>query len=260
MAIRPYEGMIAEAARFAGHNGDVVGGYMARPLGPGPYPGVVVIQEIFGMVTHTKELARKIAAEGYIAVAPDLYSRFGLDESADGRAVVQARGGMADSQAIGDMEGAASLIKASPQHNGKIGVIGHCSGGRHSLLFACNSSSVNAAVTCNSSSVNAAVTCYGGRVITDELTPNAPVAVIDIVPRLNGPLLGLFGAEDQNPSPAHMARLEEELKKQNKTHEFKTYDGAGHAFFADYRPSYRQEQAVDGWERVFAWFGKYLAG
>ena len=255
-----YEGIIAETVSFPGHDGDIIGGYMARPLGAGPYPGVVLIQEAFGLVVHTKEMARKFASAGYITVAPDLYSREGFvregvvdfSDAAQARAVMQAMGGMADSRAIDDMEGAASLIKQSPQHNGKIGAIGHCSGGRHTLLFPCNSTSVDAAVN-----------CYGGRVAVDDptqLTPNMPVAVIDMVPRLNCPLLGLFGAEDQNPSPANVARLEEELKKQNKTYELKTYDGAGHAFFADYRPSYRQEQAVDGWERVFAWFGRHLAG
>ena len=101
--------------------------------------------------------------------------------------------------------------------------------------------------------------CYGGRIIPDELIPAKPKAVIDMIPDLGCPLLGLFGELDANPSPAHVARLEEELKKAKKEYELKMYPAdAGHGFFADYRPSYRQEVAVDGWQRIFDFFDKYL--
>ena len=249
MAEHAYEGMIAETAHFPGHNGETIGGYVARPLGTGPYPGVVVLMEVFGLMPHTKELARKFAAAGYLAVAPDLYSREEVVNPEDPRAEVMRRGGLPGAQAIGDMDGAARLLLDSPQCNGKIGIIGHCSGGRHVLLYACNSDKLSAAVD-----------CYGGRVVTDELTPAAPVAVIDMVERLRCPLLGLFGEDDQNPAPVHVARLEEELKKHRKTYEFHTYPSpAGHGFFADYRPSYRQDAAVDGWEKIFAWYRRYLS-
>jgi carboxymethylenebutenolidase len=103
------------------------------------------------------------------------------------------------------------------------------------------------------------VDCYGGRVITDELTPKQPKAVIDMVVNLNSPLLGLFGELDQNPSPQHVSRLGEELKKHHKEFIFKSYPpDVGHGFFADYRPSYRQVAAVDGWNHIFDFFGKYL--
>ena len=223
---------------------------MARPLGPGPYPGVVVIFEAFGMLPSTKELVRKFAASGYAAIAPDLYSRDGKMDPADMRAVMQAMGGVPDSRAIADMEAAAGFLRALPGCNGKIGCIGHCSGGRHSLLFACNSDSLSAAVD-----------CYGGRVIPepDQLTPAQPVPVIDMIERLSCPLLGLFGEADQNPTPAHVAQLEQELKKHGKAYDFTTYPGdVPHGFFADWRPSYRQEAAVDGWERILAFYGKHL--
>jgi carboxymethylenebutenolidase len=97
-------------------------------------------------------------------------------------------------------------------------------------------------------------------VVTDELTPNQPKAVIDMVADLSCPLLGLFGALDANPSPEHVARLEQELKKHNKKYEFKSYPpDTGHGFFADYRPSYRQESALDGWQRIFDFFGRHLS-
>jgi carboxymethylenebutenolidase len=241
--------MIAETVRFPGHKGEIIDGYTARPLGPGPYPGVIVIHEAFGMVEHTRELARKFAAAGYVAVAPNLYSRIGMVDPADMRSVMQAMGGLADSQAIGDLEGAASFFMEQPTGNGKLGCIGHCSGGRHTLLFACNTRSLSAAVD-----------CYGGRVVTDELTPTMPKAVVDMVSGLSCPLLGLFGEADRNPNPEHVTRIEAELKKHRKQYELKSYPApVGHGFFADYRPSYNQEAAVDGWSRIFTFYSKHLA-
>jgi carboxymethylenebutenolidase len=249
-----YEGMLAETVQFKGHKGDTISGYMARPLGAGPYPGVVVIPEIFGLVTHQKEVARKIAHEGYVAVAIDLWDREARHNPSasvdDVAAQVRAAGGVPDDRCIGDVEGLAALLRSLPYCNGKVGVIGFCSGGRQVYLVACNIPTLNAAVD-----------CYGGRVVAtpDQLNPGQPKAPIDMTAGLKCPLLGLFGKEDQNPSPEHVTRMDAELKRLNKTHEFHSYDGAGHAFFADYRPSYRQAAAVDGWQKVFAWYGKHLA-
>jgi len=241
--------MLAETMSFSGDHGDIIGGYMARPLGSGPYPGVVVIHEAFGLVEHTKELVRKFAAHGYISIAPDLYYREGPGDPEKILAAVRQKGGAPDSRVIGDLEGAVAALRSVVTCSGKIGCIGHCSGGRHTLLFACNTKNLAAAVD-----------CYGGRVVTDELTPNQPKAVIDMVADLSCPLLGLFGELDANPSPEHVARLEEEVKKHNKEYEFKSYPGdTGHGFFADYRPSYRQESAVDGWQRIFDFFGRHLS-
>jgi len=243
-----YEGMLAETVCFVGDNGDTVGGYMARPLGSGPHPGVIVIHEAFGLVEHTKELARKFAAHGYIAIAPNLYYREGPENPEEVLAVVRQRGGVPDSRVIGDLEGAVRALRSVVTCNDKIGCIGHCSGGRHTLLFACNTKNLAAAVN-----------CYGGRVVTEELTPNQPKPVIDMVADLSCPLLGLFGQSDLNPSPEHVARLEGEVKKHKKEYEFKSYPpDTGHGFFADYRPSYRQESAVDGWQRIFDFFGRHL--
>lgn len=248
-ARRPtYEGMLAETVTITGDKGDVIGGYVARPLGPGPHPGVIVIHEAFGLVEHTRELVRKFAAQGYIAITADLYYREGPGDPEQILAAVRQKGGIPDSQAIGDFEGAVNRLRSVATFNGRVGCIGHCSGGRHTLLFACNTQNLSAAVN-----------CYGGRVVTEELTPNQPKAVVDMVADLSCPLLGLFGESDQNPSPEHVARLEAELKKHNKGYEFKSYPpDAGHGFFADYRPSYRQEAAVDGWQRIFDFFGRHL--
>lgn len=244
-----YQGMLAEMIKFTGANGDIIGGYLARPLGPGPHPGVVVIHEAFGLVEHTKEEARKFAAHGYIAIAPNLYYRENPADADDMLATIRQMGGIPDSRVISDLEGAITALRSVVSHNGKVGCIGHCSGGRQTLMLACNTSNLTAAIN-----------CYGGRVITDELTPNQPKAVIDMVADLSCPLLGLFGEADTNPSPEHVARLAKELKKYKKDFEFKSYPpDSGHGFFADYRPSYRQESAVDGWRRIFEFFGKHLA-
>src|SRR3990172_11320655 len=103
MAEHAYEGMIAETAHFPGHNGETIGGYVARPLGTGPYPGVVVLMEVFGLMPHTKELARKFAAAGYLAVAPDLYSREAVVNPEDPRAEAMRRGGLPYIHSIPDI-------------------------------------------------------------------------------------------------------------------------------------------------------------
>ena len=245
---RFHRGLIAESVRFPGNDGELIEGYAARPLGDGPFPGVLVIHEAFGLVQHTRELVHRFASAGYIAVAPNLYSRIDVFDPADMRAVMQAMGGLPDAQAIGDLEAATTYLKGIPTCSGKLGSIGHCSGGRHSLLFACNTQSLSAAVD-----------CYGGRVVTDEFTAAMPKAVVDMVGDLSCPVLGLFGETDRNPSPEHVAQLEQALKRHGKQFEFKTYAApAGHGFFADQRPSYVQEAAVDGWERIFSFYETHL--
>ncbi|MCH7746121.1 MAG: dienelactone hydrolase family protein, partial [Chloroflexi bacterium] len=107
-----YEGMIAETVLFQGHDGDQVSGYFARPTGAGPYPGVIVICEVFGLVTHIKEIARKMAAHGYAAIAPDLHYREGPGDPEDVAAIVRAAGGNPDARTIGDVEGSASYLRS----------------------------------------------------------------------------------------------------------------------------------------------------
>ncbi|MDZ4247293.1 MAG: dienelactone hydrolase family protein [Dehalococcoidia bacterium] len=244
-----YEGMLAETVRFYGDKGDLVSGYLARPLGNGPYPGVVVVHEVFGLVEHTKEITRKFAQHGYIALAPDLYYREmpggPNDDVLDG---IRKSGGIPDARVLQDLEGVVRTIQSVATWSGKIGSIGYCSGGRISLMFACNTDSLSAAVD-----------CYGGRVVTDELTENQPKPVVDMVANLSCPLLGLFGESDQNPSPEHVARLRQELEKHHKDFELQSYPpDTGHGFFGVYKPGYRQPAAVDGWQRIFDFFGKNL--
>ena len=247
-----YEGMLAETVRIRGHEGEEINAYSARPLGPGPFPGVVVIHHMPGWDEWCKEVARKFAYHGYAAVLPDLHyrERPSPETSHDEvSAAVRAAGGVPDDRCIGDVEGAVSYLQSLPTHNGKVGVIGFCSGGRQTYLVACNIADFDAAVD-----------CWGGGVTAkpEDLTPANPVAPVDMTPNLAGPLLGLFGNEDQRPSPQDVNDTEEALKQAGKTYEFHRYDGAGHGFFATDRPGYRQHAAVDGWDKVLAWYAKYL--
>jgi carboxymethylenebutenolidase len=245
-----YEGMIAESLTVGGHNGDEIEAYAARPLGGGPYPGVVVIHHMPGWDEWTREVVRKLAQHGYAAIAPHLFSRHGPGSPDDVAAKARAAGGVSDDQAMGDVAGSMRYLRSQPFSNGKVGVIGFCSGGRQAYLAACRIPEFDAAVD-----------CWGGGVIVDDpsqLSAARPVAPIDLTPGMSVPLLGVFGNEDRSPTPDQVDRTEAELKRLGKTYEFYRYDGAGHGFFATDRPGYRQEQAVDGWKRVFAFYEKYL--
>lgn len=245
-----YEGQIAETVMMRGHEGDMIDAYVARPLGAVLYAGVAVIHHMPGWDVATKEIVRRFAHHGFVAISPNLHFREGKATPEENSASVRAAGGMPDDRTMGDVQGAIDYLRALPYLNGKVGVIGYCSGGRQAYLAACTLRGLDAAVD-----------CYGGGVVAkpEELTPRQPVAPIDFTKDLQCPLLGLFGVEDTRPSPDDTVKTEAALKQHNKTYEFHTYDNAGHAFFAVDRPLYRQHAAIDGWQKVLAWFGKHLA-
>jgi carboxymethylenebutenolidase len=244
-----YEGLLAETVTLHGYHHEVINGYFARPLGPGPFPGLVLAHHIPGWDEWYKETARKFAHHGFATLCPNLYYRAGHGSPEDVAAKVRGAGGIPDDQAVGDLEGAMLTLRALPQINGKIGIFGTCSGGRHSYLTACRVKGFDAAVD-----------CWGARVVTkpDELTPFQPVAPLDYTKDLSCPLLGIFGEEDQGPTPEQVARHEEELKKFGRAYEFHMYPKAGHGFFYYNKSAYRQEQAVEGWKKVFEFLEKNL--
>ncbi len=245
-----YEGMLAETVVIKGYKGDAINAYFARPLGPGPYPGMVLINHAPGWDEWYREATRRFAHHGYMAVSPNIFFRFGHGSPEDVAATARAAGGAADDQVVGDVSGAMEFLIALPASNRMVGVFGTCSGGRHAYLAACRTKGFSAAVD-----------CWGGRVVMSpqEFSPKTPVAPIDYTKDLSCPLLGLFGEEDASPSPQQVAQLEEALKKLEKKYEFHMYPKAGHGFFYYDRPAYRQEQAVDGWKKVFAFLEKNLA-
>ena len=245
-----YDAILAETISLTGHGGDQIEAYLARPLGPGPFGSVVVIHHMPGYDAPTKEITRTFAVNGYAAVCPNLYWREAPGASPDdAAATARAAGGVPDERLVGDVGGAAAFLRAMPASNGKVGVIGFCSGGRQSFLAAC------------SLPLDAAVDCYGAFVVgtPPEGMPLKVGPIVDLTPNLSCPLLGLFGAEDQHPSQEQVAELEKALVEAGKTFEFHSYEGAGHAFFAVNRQAYRPEAATDGWQRIFDFYGRYLA-
>jgi carboxymethylenebutenolidase len=243
------DAMTAGTITFAGAGGDAIEGYLARPAGDGPYGSVVVIHHLPGYDEPTKEMVRRFAAGGYQALCPNLYSREAPGAAPDDAAAhVRALGGVPDDRLVGDVAAAAAYLRALPAANGKVGVIGHCSGGRQAFLAAC------------SLDLDAAVDCYGAFVVgtPPDTFPLAVTPLVHLADRLSCPLLGLFGADDRYPSPEQTEELAAVLTKHGKSFDFHTYPGAGHAFFSVDRPSYRPEAAVDGWRRIFAFFGEHL--
>ncbi|MFB9688052.1 dienelactone hydrolase family protein [Amycolatopsis plumensis] len=240
--------IVAGTVTISGHGGDELEAYLAKPTDETPRGGVVVIHHLPGYDAATKEMVRRFAVEGYNALCPNLYTREapGADPD-DAAATVRAAGGVPDDRLVGDVSGAADYLRALENANGRVGVIGHCSGGRHAFLAAC------------SLELDAAVDCYGAFVVNDP--PEAMrrmKPLLGLAPQLSCPLLGIFGADDQFPSPDEVAVLAAELEKHGKEHEFHTYADAGHAFFAVDRPSYRPEAAKDGWERILDFYARTL--
>jgi carboxymethylenebutenolidase len=230
--------------------GDKIHAYVARPEGKGPFPSVVLIHHVPGWDEFYREMTRRFAQHGYNAICPDLYCRDEHGKPDDVAAKVRAGGGAPDDRVVADIEAAVKWVKVLPTSSGKIGVIGTCSGGRHSVLAASRLKGLSAAAD-----------LWGGMVVmpAEKLTPKQPVAPIELTKDLSAPLLGLFGNEDKYPTAAEVDQHEAELKKHGKTYEFHRYDGAGHGFFYYDRPMYRQQQAMDGWGKVFAFFDKYLS-
>ena len=239
----------ADTITILGHGGDEIEAYLAIPTDAQAVGSMVVIHHMPGYDEGTKEIARKFAANGYAALVPNLYYREAPGASPDdAAATVRNAGGVPDERLVGDVEGAMNHLKALDFTNGQVGVIGYCSGGRQSFLSGCRLP------------LNAVIDCYGAFVAVGRDEPPMIVKpVIDEAGNLSAPLLGLFGNEDRSPTPEQVDLHEAELKKHGKSYEFHRYDGAGHGFFYWHRPLYRPEQAMDGWSKVFAFFGKHLA-
>ena len=245
-----YEGMLAETITIPGHNGDRIHAYFSRPLGEGPFPSIVLIPHMPGWDEWCRETARRFTQHGYLAVCPDIFCRFGHGTPEEISALVREEGGVPDSSVMGDCEGAVSFLSSQPVSNGKAGIIGMCSGGRHAFLAACTIDGISAAVD-----------CWGGGVAAspEELTPARPAAAIDFTADLSCPLLGIFGNDDHSPTPEQVNIHEAELKKHGKNYTFFRYDDAGHGFWYYHTDRYRPQQAMDSWRKTLEFFEKYLS-
>lgn len=231
--------------------GATIAAYVARPAGGTDLPGVIVIHEAFGPVEHISDLARRFANAGFLAVAPNLYSRVGTPDPKDMQSVFQKMFLVTDADTVADLEATAAFLRAQPGANGKVGCIGFCSGGRQTLLFASSSGAVDAAVD-----------CWGGfimRATQDAATtPSRPTPVVDLARNAHCPVYAVFGGDDQNPSPADAEVLRTRLAESGQPCKVKVFPNAGHAFLADYRPSYQEKAAFELWPEVVAFFETHL--
>jgi carboxymethylenebutenolidase len=242
----------AEEITFAGAGGTQVNGYLALPAAAGPHPGIVVIHEAGGLGEHIRDVANRLANVGYSALAVDLYTREGGPPPIDDMdALMKRLFAMSDELALGDLEGAADVLRAREDATGRIGCIGFCMGGRYTLLFACASDRLDAAVD-----------CWGGFIDRAEpdrpSTPARPTPPLELASKLHCPLLAAVGAEDHNPSPALGEQLRERAQVSGREVQVDVYEDAGHAFFADYRPSYRPEPAAKLWARIVPFLAHHL--
>ena len=227
-------------------NGFKVPAYMAAPAGKTNLPVVLVIQEIFGVHEYIADTARRFAKMGYLAIAPELYARQGdpskYNVMADLLKDIVSK--VPDDQVMADLDGMVKWAAANGGDTSKLGITGFCWGGRITWMYAAHNKAVKAAVA------------WYGRL---EGAPNAmsPTNPIELVANINGPVLGLYGGADAGIPQASVDKMKVALAVGSaaaKKSEFVVYDGAPHAFHADYRPSYRKEAAEDGFKRALAWF------
>jgi carboxymethylenebutenolidase len=244
------DAMRAQTSTIPAVDGAAIEAYYAVPERGEPHGSIVVIHHAPGYDEATKEIARRFAAEGFAALCPNLYSREapGLEPRA-AAAQVRAAGGVPDAQVTGDVAAAAEYLRARPGGNGKVGVIGYCTGGRQAVLAACELD------------LDAVVDCYGAYVTrsTPEGDSLPRAAITHLLRKLTCPLLGLFGAEDPAPPPAEVAELESALKEHGKDYEIQVYENAGHAFFSTDSPKYRTAAALAGWQRIVSWCARHLS-
>jgi len=241
-------GLTAGAVKIPVADG-VMPAYRAMPDRGGPFPVVLVVHEIFGVHEHIKDICRRIAKLGYLAVAPELFARQGdVSKMPDHQEIFsKVISKVSDAQVMADLDAAADWAGASGQGDLKrLGITGFCWGGRIVWLYAAHRPGLKAAVA------------WYGRLVGEhsERTPRHP---IDLADQLKAPVLGLYGGADAGIPIETIERMRTALQAAGDPSHIIVYPDTPHAFNADYRPSYRREQAQDGWKRMGEWFKKYGA-
>ncbi|MBD2607175.1 dienelactone hydrolase family protein [Scytonema hofmannii FACHB-248] len=238
-------GLVAGAVKIPVKDGEIPA-YRAMPAKSGNFPIVLVIQEIFGVHEHIQDVCRRFAKLGYVAVAPELFVRQGdvlkLSSIEEIRPIVAK---VPDAQVLSDLDATVNwAVKSAKGNRNKLGITGFCWGGRITWLYAAHNPQVKAGVA------------WYGRLVGDvtELTPKHP---IDIASTLKVPVLGLYGGKDTGIPLDTVKQMRDRLKSGSSKSEIIVYPDAPHAFFADYRPSYREADAKQGWQRLQAWFKQH---
>ncbi|MBC1221664.1 dienelactone hydrolase family protein [Nostoc sp. UCD121] len=239
------KGLVAGAVKIPVKDGEIPA-YRAAPATGENFPIVLVIQEIFGVHEHIQDVTRRFAQLGYLAIAPELFIRQGdvtkLSSIDEIRPIVAK---VPDSQVLSDLDATVKwAVKSAKGNADKLAITGFCWGGRITWLYAAHNPKVKAGAA------------WYGRLVGDatELQPKYP---IDIASALTVPILGLYGGKDTGIPLDTVEQMRDRLKSSSSKSEIIVYPDAPHAFFADYRPSYREKDAKDGWKRLLAWFKKY---
>jgi carboxymethylenebutenolidase len=240
------QGLEAGEVKIPVADGEVPG-YRAMPASGGPFPTVLVVQEIFGVHEHIKDICRRLAKLGYFAVATELYARQGDVSKIDNFREIFSKvvSKVPDAQVMSDLDATVAWAKGTGKADvDKLAITGYCWGGRIVWLYSAHNPNVKAGAA------------WYGRLTgeADELHPKHP---IDVVGAIKAPVLGLYGETDQGIPVASVEQMRKALKDGGKTAEIVLYPDTPHAFFADYRQSYRKDKAEDGWKRMLAWFKKY---
>lgn len=238
-------GLVAGAVKIPVKDGEIPA-YRAMPAKSGNFPIVLVIQEIFGVHEHIQDVCRRFAKLGYVAIAPELFVRQGdvlkLSSIEEIRSIVAK---VPDAQVLSDLDATVNwAVKSAKGNSNKLLITGFCWGGRITWLYAAHNPQVKAGVA------------WYGRLVGDvtELTPKHPV---DIASTLKVPVLGLYGGKDTGIPLDTVEKMSDRLKSSSSKSEIIVYPDAPHAFFADYRPSYRERDAKEGWQRLQAWFKQH---
>jgi carboxymethylenebutenolidase len=244
----PAEGLLAGEVKIPTSDG-VIPGYRAQPVSGAPFPVAIVVQEIFGVHEHIRDVCRRLAKAGYLAIAPELYARQGdVSKLTDIQQIVTGVVmKVPDAQVMADLD--ATVAWAEQTHAGdvsRLAITGFCWGGRIVWLYAAHSAKLRAGVA------------WYGRLASasDPLHPKQP---IDLAASLRAPVLGLYGGADDGIPQADVDRMKAAITAAGGASEIVVYPGAPHGFHADYRPSYRETEAKDGWQRLLAWFAKHGA-
>jgi carboxymethylenebutenolidase len=224
-------------------NGQTVPVYRAQPEGKSNLPVILVISEIFGVHEHIADVARRFAKQGYLALAPELFVRQGdpgkiADIATLMKDIISKT---PDAQVMGDLDACVAWAAKNGGNVDKLGITGFCWGGRITWMYSAYNPKVKAGVA------------WYGR-LQGDATANTPKHPVDIAPTLTVPVLGLYGAKDTGIPLDTVENMKAALAKGSSKSEFVVYPDAGHAFHADYRPSYNEKDAKDGWTRALAWF------
>jgi carboxymethylenebutenolidase len=243
------EGLTAGEVKIPVAGGEIPA-YRAMPAQGARHPVVLVVQEIFGVHEHIRDVCRRLAKEGYLAIAPELYARQGdVSKMTDYKQIfAEVVSKVPDAQVMSDLDAAVAWAdKSGAGDVARVGVTGFCWGGRITWLYAAHSATPKAGVA-----------WYGP--LTGETTPLQPKYPLDIAAELKAPVLGLYGGQDQGIPLADVEKMRAALAAAKSPSEIVVFQGAGHGFNADYRPSYRAEDANEGWRRCLAWFRSHGVG